>query len=113
MIIVAVVIVILTAAAPYLGPRVSGTVATYPIFAAVLAVFAQMSRGAQASRDVLRGMLAGLFGFAIFFFALNGFLPRTSPALAFLAAAGCAVLAQGASIAFIRRQPSEAAREAS
>jgi hypothetical protein len=112
MVIVAVLIVIVTAAAPYLGPRLSGTVATYPIFAVVLAVFAQMSGGAQASRDVLRGMLAGLFGFAIFFFALNGFLPRISPALAFLAAAGCAALAQGASFALLHRQPSEATREA-
>src|SRR5207245_1379736 len=57
----------LTSAAPLLGARLAGLLAPYPLFAAVMALFAHRSAGADASRDVLRGLLYGLFAFAAFY----------------------------------------------
>jgi hypothetical protein len=56
----------LTSAAPLLGPRLSGLLSPFPLFAMVLAVFAHRSSGPDAARDVLRGLLFGLFSFAAF-----------------------------------------------
>src|SRR5437762_13840781 len=60
----------LTAVAPWLGARLSGLLATYPLFGAVLAAFAHHLSGAAAAGRVLRGLLIGLFGFTGFFLLL-------------------------------------------
>ena len=59
-----------------LGPRLSGLIATFPVFGAVLGIFAMRLQGAAAARQVMRGVLAGLFSFAAFFLAL-GLADRT------------------------------------
>jgi hypothetical protein len=41
--------------APLFGPRLSGFLATYPIFGGVLATFAQRLSGAAAAERVLHG----------------------------------------------------------
>jgi hypothetical protein len=60
-------VVALTAAAATLGPHLSGLVATFPVYVSVLAVFGQRQQGPAAALDVLRGLLAGLFGTAAFY----------------------------------------------
>ena len=60
----------LTAVAPLVGARMSGLLATYPLFGAVLAAFAHRLSGATAAGRVLRGLLIGLFGFTGFFLLL-------------------------------------------
>ncbi|MCU0506571.1 MAG: hypothetical protein MUE82_12550 [Chloroflexi bacterium] len=56
-----------TALAPVLGPGWSGIVATFPVYLAVMAAFTQRHAGAAAADDVLRGLLAGLYGTAAFY----------------------------------------------
>ncbi|MBV8962693.1 MAG: hypothetical protein JOY67_14515 [Hyphomicrobiales bacterium] len=96
-------VVAVTAGASTLGPRLSGLVATFPIFATVLTVFAHHVQGAAAARQVLRGLLLGLYGFATFFAVLSLLLPQASMALAFIGAGLAAMLVQGASFKLMRR----------
>jgi hypothetical protein len=93
----------LTAAAPRLGPRLSGLLATFPVFATVLAVFAHRLQGGAAAQQVLRGLLLGLFAFAGFFLALGLAIDRTGIAGGFAIAIAVALAIQGGSLWLLRR----------
>ena len=71
MIVATSLVVGLTAIAPVLGPQTSGLVATFPVYVAVMAVFTQRHQGPAAAVDVLRGLLAGLFGTAAFYVVVH------------------------------------------
>ena len=76
----------LTAIAPRLGPQTSGLVATFPVYVAVMAAFTQRHQGAPAAIDVLRGLLAGLFGTAAFYVVVHLAIVPMGIAAAFLLA---------------------------
>jgi hypothetical protein len=97
-----------TAAAPALGPRLSGIVASFPVFAVVLGVFAHHGQGKEAARLVVRGLVVGLYGFACFFETINLLLARVPTAEAFGAALLAVTLVQGVSFALMRRRRSDA-----
>ncbi len=89
------VVVAITASAALLGPALSGLLAAYPVFAALLAVFAHRDQGAAAAVDVLHGLVLGLTAFAVFFVTLGWGLARLAPAPAFAVAIGAALLTHG------------------
>jgi hypothetical protein len=93
----------LTTLAPYVGPRLSGLFATYPVFAAVLAVF---SRGAATSVQVLRGLMIGAFAFTAFFTVLASSIERLGIAASFSLATLVALAIQGCSLWLMRRRKS-------
>lgn len=93
----------LTQAAPVLGARLAGTLATFPVFASVLSVFAHHIEGKAAATRVLRGLLLGLFGFVGFFYVLASILERAGIAGGFLLATAVALMTQGVSLAILRR----------
>jgi hypothetical protein len=76
----------LTAIAPRLGPQASGLIATFPVYVAVMAAFTQRQQGAPAAIDVLRGLLAGLFGTAAFYVVVHLAIMPMGIAPAFLLA---------------------------
>ncbi|HWD56749.1 MAG TPA: hypothetical protein VG308_00605 [Stellaceae bacterium] len=94
----------LTALAPYVGPRLSGLLATYPVFAAVLAAFSHRGRGAAAAVQVLRGLLIGLFAFTGFFAVLAVTIVPLGLAPSFALATLLALAIQGGSLALMRRR---------
>jgi hypothetical protein len=94
----------LTALAPYAGARLSGLLATYPVFAAVLTAFSQHNRGAAAGVQVLRGLLIGLFAFAGFFALLASTIERIGIAASFAAATFLALAIQGCSLWLMHRR---------
>ncbi|MGH7420741.1 MAG: hypothetical protein ACREI4_03850, partial [Candidatus Rokuibacteriota bacterium] len=98
MVLATVVVLLITALAPRLGARLSGLLATYPLFAAILAAFAHRLQGAGAAVGVLRGLLFGLFAFAVFCFVLGVCLVPLGIAGAFTAATAGAVVVQGISL---------------
>jgi hypothetical protein len=104
MLVATTMVVLLTAAAPALGPQLTGLLAPFPIFGSTLAVFAQNFQGPQAAVNVLRGLLHGLFAFASFFVVLAALLERTGLAAAFGAALAAALLVQAGSLWFLRRR---------
>ena len=105
MIVATALVLALTALAPLLGPRLSGLLATYPLFGAVLAAFAHHLSGAAAASRVLRGLLIGLFGFTGFFLVLALTIEPAGIAGAFAMATALALAIQGCSlwIAPVRR----------
>jgi hypothetical protein len=90
----------LTAAAPVLGPKLSGLLATFPLYAAILTVFAHRA-GAAPAVQVLRGLLLGLFSFASFFVALGALLEPAGVATGFVAATAVALAIQAGSLGFV------------
>ena len=96
-------VVLLTAVAPALGPRLTGLLAPFPLYASILAVFAHRTLGSAAANNVLRGLLLGLFAFAGFFLALATLLVPLGIGPAFIAAAGGALVLQSGSLWVLRR----------
>ena len=76
-------VVVITAIAPHLGPVTSGIVATFPVYASVLAVFEQVHGGRPGALGVLRGVLIGLFGTVAFYVVLRALLVPAGIAVAF------------------------------
>ena len=75
----------LTAVAPAIGPRLSGLLAAFPVYATILTVFAHQQQGPGPAIQVLRGLLVGLFTFAAFFFVLGALIERFGVTAAFAA----------------------------
>jgi hypothetical protein len=105
-IIVATVLVVgLTTVAPYLGSYLSGLVSPFPLYAAMLAVFAHRLGGPAAAAAVWRGLLFGLFSFLAFFTVLAAALVPAGIALGFLLAIAAGMTLQGASLMILRTRP--------
>jgi len=85
----------LTAAAGWLGPRLSGLLAPFPIIASVLAAFTHAQRGSAYAQRLLRGLVAGFVAFALFCFTLAVSLRSLGIGAAFALASGVALLTQG------------------
>ena len=104
MVITTVLVLLITGAATTLGPRLSGVLATFPVYAAILTVFAH--RGSTAAAvQVLRGLLLGLFAFAGFFVVLGTLLEPLGLAAGFALATVAALAIQGASLALVLGTP--------
>jgi len=103
MIVATALVVIITSAAPLLGPKLSGLLTTYPVYAGVLAVFAHAQRGGAAAAQVVRGLCYGIIAFATFFLAIGALVGRAGIIPAFAVAAAGAVLVQAMTLTLIRR----------
>jgi hypothetical protein len=99
------VVVVLTALATTIGARLTGLLAVYPLYSAVLAAFAHRLEGRAAAVGLLRGLLVGLFSFAAFYSVLAVLLPRTGVAASFASAIAAALTLQAASLRRILRRP--------
>lgn len=95
----------LTAVAGWLGPRLSGLLAPFPIIATVLATFTHAQRGPQEVQRLLRWLLGGYGAFALFCFTLAVSLRSLGIAAAFALATVVALLTQGAILALMARVP--------
>lgn len=93
-----------TAAAPVLGPFMSGMLAGFPVYATVLAVFAQRVLGPDAGMAVMRGLTAGVFAFATFFFVIATMLPSFGITVSFIVATAAILLVQALSLVLLRRE---------
>jgi hypothetical protein len=100
MIIATVLVLGITRLAPIVGPRWSGVLAAFPVYAAILTVFAHRASG-PAAVEVLRGLLLGLFAFVGFFVVLGALVERAGIAVAFVAAIVGALAIQAASFTFM------------
>jgi len=95
----------LTAVAGWLGPRLSGLLAPFPIIATVLATFTHAQHGAGEAQRLLRWLLGGYGAFALFCFVLAITLRPLGTGAAFALASVTALLTQGAIIALMARAP--------
>ena len=102
MVVATVFVVLLTSVAPVLGPYLSGLLSPFPLFGAVLVVFAHRSEGATSAMKLLRGLLFGLFAPAGFFVALCALIEPLGIGLGFAAASATALVAQGFTLGMLR-----------
>ena len=96
-------VIALTTAAPLLGPFTSGVISGFPLYATVLAVFAHRTAGPDAAADVMRGLVAGLFGFAMFFLVIASTLATLGIAGAFALAIAAILVVQAVALVALRR----------
>src|SRR5438445_6898563 len=78
MIVATALVLVITGAAPILGPQLSGLLTTYPIYAGVLAVFAHAQRGGAAAAQLVPGLCYGIISFATFFHAMRALIDRVA-----------------------------------
>jgi hypothetical protein len=95
-------VLLITGAASSLGPRLSGLLSPFPIYATVLAAFTHQFEGAPAADRLLRGVMVGSFSFALFFAILAGTLPSWGLATSFGAAILGAIVTHGIGLFVLR-----------
>ena len=95
-------IILLTEMAPLLGPRLTGLLATIPLYTAILAIFSHRLNGPAGAASVLRGLLFGLFGFAGFFLTLSLLIVSAGITIGFLSAIATTLVVQGISFLILR-----------
>lgn len=93
----------ITTVAPIVGPIASGIISGIPLYATVLAVFAHRHAGPASGAAVMRGLLAGLYGFATFFVVISLAIVPLGPVVAFALALVAVLGVQAASLASLRR----------
>ena len=98
MVVATALVVALTEAAPLLGARLSGLLSPFPLYAAILAVFAHRMGGASAARMVWRGLFYGLFGFLGFFTVLAATIVPLGIGASFALAIVTALMIQGVTL---------------
>jgi hypothetical protein len=98
MVLIAGLVVSVTLIAPEVGPKASGVFASFPFMAMILTVFAHRMIGHTAAQQLLRGMLAGLLGFAAFFYVLSLTLMRLNVFAAYGGALLCTLAIQAVSL---------------
>ncbi|PYN88333.1 MAG: hypothetical protein DMD87_10260 [Candidatus Rokuibacteriota bacterium] len=102
------IVLLLTGLATTLGPSLTGLLATFPLYGAILAGFAHHLEGPGPAIRVLRGLLLGLFAFAGFFFVLVLSIERAGIAQAFAAATAAALILQAGALWAMRRESPQA-----
>jgi hypothetical protein len=96
-----VIVIVISSAAPIVGGRLSGILATFPVYGAVLATFAHLTGGSGESAAVLRGLATGLVGFGAFFLALGLLLGAVSIAASFMVALAIGGAVQAATLPLV------------
>ena len=71
MLVAAALVLVLTSAAGRLGPRLSGLMAAVPIVTVIIAAFTHAQYGPDSVALYFRGLLRGLYSFAIFCFVFS------------------------------------------
>ncbi len=95
-------VLLLTGLASALGPRLTGLLSPFPLYASILTIFAHRLQGPTAVAGVLRGLLMGLFAFASFFLVLALLIERTGMLAAFTASSVAALGVQAGSFLVMR-----------
>jgi hypothetical protein len=96
-------ILALTGIAPWIGGRLTGLLATIPLYTTILTVFAHRLQGAAGAANVLRGLLMGMFSFAGFFLIVALLIGSAGTFIPFLAAILTALLIQGISFLSLKK----------
>lgn len=88
----ALLVLLVTGLAASLGPALAGTLAPFPIALSVVCAFAVAQAGHAGVLALLRGILPGLDGFALFCFLVAVMINKVGGVVAFGVATGAAVI---------------------
>jgi hypothetical protein len=103
MLVATAIVLVLTGVAGLLGPQLSGLLTTFPMYASILAAFSHHFQESIAARRLLRGVVTGLFTFAVFFLIVASTIERWGIAPAFILAIAAALLIHGSSFILLRK----------
>ena len=98
-------ILVVTGLAGRLGPTLTGLLTPFPLYAAVLGVFAHVNEGRASATAVMHGLLVGLYGFGAFFLVLGLLLVPFGPLVALAAAVAAVCAVQGTALLIAGRRP--------
>jgi hypothetical protein len=87
MVVATLVMFLIMSIAQHLGQGLTGLVSPFPVFGAILVVFAQRQLGKTDAQRLPRGVALSSFAFAVFFFAVSALLVQTGGALTYSIAA--------------------------
>ena len=107
MILATALVLAITSGATALGPRLSGLLATIPLYASILAGFGFQLVGPAAAIRVWRGLLFGLYGFGAFYLVIAASVESLGLA-AFALALLTAIVMQAVTLRLLRRAPETA-----
>jgi len=102
MIVGALLVLLITEAAPFLGAQLSGLISTFPVFVTVLAVFTHRREGSWRAIQLMRGVVIGVFGAIAFFAILRLSLEGLGLGVAFALAIAAAIAIQSSSLRLVR-----------
>jgi hypothetical protein len=108
----AALVLAVTAGAAHLGARLSGFFAMFPVMSTVLVGFAHAGSGRDSAVSLLRGMVAGYFGFSVFCAMLSMQLREGGVGTAFALALGCALAVHLAARRLLTPPPAAALAQA-
>jgi hypothetical protein len=101
------IVLFITGAADSLGPKWSGLLSPFPVFACVMAIFSHTHGGSGAAHRLLRGVIVGSFAFASFFVVVGLAVEHLSLVLAYMLATSVALAVNGLSlVTLVRKQSS-------
>lgn len=98
-------VLLMTALARTLGPRLSGLLVPFPVAATVLTVFTHHYQGSASAIRLLRGLVAGLWTMGVFFLVVAGTVERLGIATSFALAVAADLLGNAGSLWVVRRLP--------
>ncbi len=104
MLVATAMVLAITGAAALLGPRWSGLLSPFPVFACVMAAFAHHGSGPAAAQRLLRGIVVGSFAFAAFFVIVSLTLERTAIVFSYTLAVVAALGVNGLSLFALLRE---------
>ena len=90
------IVVSITTISEFLGPQISGLLSPFPVLICVMSVFSHYLHGISAVRKFERGVIFGLYAFAVFFIVVVPTLQAWHPVVAYLTACCCALAANAA-----------------
>lgn len=96
-------VVLITTAAAALGPGWSGLLSPFPVFSSVLAAFAHRMSGPAAAIRLQRGVVIGVFSFAVFFLVVSLLVEQRSLASTYTWATAAALAINTTSLVAIWR----------
>jgi hypothetical protein len=103
MIVATLFVVGLTEASEHLGPHLTGLLSPFPLYATILAAFAHAFEGPPAAIRVLKGMVQGLFSFAVFFLIVAEIIEKAGVGPTVMLSVAAALALQ-AGVAWARRK---------
>ena len=97
------VVVLLTTVADGLGPQLSGLLSPFPAFSLIFAAFTHAQHGVKDASNLLRGVIVGSGGYAVFFTVVRMMLPAHGIAPTYVIAALSSMALGGATLYLARR----------
>lgn len=94
MVLVTFFVVGVTLIAPYVGPRASGLLGSFPVMTAILGFFAHRTVSPASAQQIMRGIIVGLLSCSTFFYVLSLTLTRLGLFTAYTSATLCLLAIQ-------------------